>query len=253
MASIALGARNIRRVCYVRPQEARLFEAEDVLNGLIRGALSGRRKSWTHTRHAIGAGSIVNAQTLLAAAGVAWGLYETWQQQQQGTSAPTGRPAQPGTGASATFSNAAAPPPLPSGGASGAAPESSGLPHSVLQLMRVMVSAARADSEIGPAERERILAEAREVGAQALVQSELDAPRPLGELVEGVSDPELKLQLYTLAFVIVRADETVTGSERIYLAQLANRLGLDPATVARLESEAAARIDAAAPGHETLR
>jgi uncharacterized membrane protein YebE (DUF533 family) len=106
-----------------------------------------------------------------------------------------------------------------------------------------MISAARADGELGPAERERILAEAREVGAEALVQKELEAPRPLGELVAGVTDPELKEQLYTLAFVIVRADESVTGGERIYLAQLANRLGLDATSVSRLEGVAAARID----------
>jgi uncharacterized membrane protein YebE (DUF533 family) len=107
-----------------------------------------------------------------------------------------------------------------------------------------MISAARADGELGPAERERIHAEAREVGAAALVQKELEAPRPLGELVAGVTDPELKEQLYTLAFVIVRADESVTGGERIYLAQLANQLGLDAAAVSRLESAAVARIDA---------
>jgi uncharacterized membrane protein YebE (DUF533 family) len=116
--------------------------------------------------------------------------------------------------------------------------------------MRLMVSAARADGELGPAERERILAEAREVGAEAVVLRELDSPRPLGEVVAGVTDPQLKEQLYTLAFTIVRADETGTGGERIYLAQLANRLGLAAAAVARLEAEAAARIDAAgaAPG-----
>jgi uncharacterized membrane protein YebE (DUF533 family) len=63
--------------------------------------------------------------------------------------------------------------------------------------------------------------------------------------VAGVSDPAFKQQLYTLAFTIVRADETVTGAERIYLAQLANRLALEPALVSRLETEAGARIDAA--------
>jgi uncharacterized membrane protein YebE (DUF533 family) len=111
-----------------------------------------------------------------------------------------------------------------------------------------MISAARADGELGPAEREKILAEAREVGAEELVRSEIEKPRPLGELVAGVTDPDLKRQLYTLAFVIVRADETVTGAERIYLAQLANRLGLDAAAVAAIEGEAAARIDAAPAG-----
>jgi uncharacterized membrane protein YebE (DUF533 family) len=114
-----------------------------------------------------------------------------------------------------------------------------------------MISAARADGELGEPERERILREAREVGAEELVRRELDSPRPLGELVAGASDPELKQQLYTLAFVIVRADESVTGGERIYLAQLANRLGLDAAAVARLEAEAASRIDSTPPGTGT--
>jgi uncharacterized membrane protein YebE (DUF533 family) len=53
--------------------------------------------------------------------------------------------------------------------------------------------------------------------------------------------------LYVLAFTIVRADETVSGAERIYLAQLAHALGLDPATAAALEQQTAAAIDGAAP------
>jgi uncharacterized membrane protein YebE (DUF533 family) len=118
--------------------------------------------------------------------------------------------------------------------------------------MRLMISAARADGELGPAERERILAEAREVGAEGLVLRELESPQPLGEVVAGVTDPQFKEQLYTLAFTIVRADETVTGGERIYLAQLANRLGLDAAAVARLEAEAAARIDAVGATREPI-
>jgi uncharacterized membrane protein YebE (DUF533 family) len=70
--------------------------------------------------------------------------------------------------------------------------------------------------------------------------------------VAGVTDPQLKEQLYTLAFTIVRADESVTGGERIYLAQLANRLGFDAAAVSRLEAEAAARIDAAGATREPI-
>jgi len=212
-----------------------VLDAEDIIDGIVRGALSGRRKSWSRTGRAVRSSGLVNARTLLAAAGVAWGLFETWQGQQQ----------------TAGASGGAVPPPTPSAPAPGPAPadpaaNESGVPGPVARLLRIMISAARADGELGPAERERILKEAREVGAEALVRQELEAPRPLGELVEGVSDPQLKEQLYTLAFVIVRADESVTGGERIYLAQLANRLGLDPASVTRLEGEAAARIDAAA-------
>jgi uncharacterized membrane protein YebE (DUF533 family) len=83
------------------------------------------------------------------------------------------------------------------------------------------------------------------VGAEAAVDHEIQAPRPLAEIVAGVADPNLKEQLYVLAFAVVRADEGVSGAERIFLAQLAHALGLDPAATARIEMEAAARIDAA--------
>jgi uncharacterized membrane protein YebE (DUF533 family) len=213
-----------------------VLDPENIVGGLLRGALSGRKKSWKRTGRAVRGSGLVNAKTLLAAAGVAWGLYETWQAQQA-------RPA-PATGGPATApplpGGLAAPPPLP-----GAPPDAvEALPAPVMQLLRLMVSAARADGELGPAERERILGEAREVGAEEVVMRELDHPRPLGEVVKGVSDPQFKEQLYTLAYTIVRADETVTGGERIYLAQLASRLGLAPDQVARLEGEAASRIDA---------
>ncbi len=241
-----------------------MLEAEDILNGIVRGALGGRRKSWNRAGRAVQGSGLINAKTLIAAAGVAWGLYETWQGQQSaggGAGSGSGAPAAAAaTSAGASSSGAPAralpadiPPPLPSAaaGAPGPpvpAPEEDGVPAPIARLLRLMISAARADGELGPAERERILGDAREVGAEALVRKELDAPRPLGELVAGVADPELKEQLYTLAFVIVRADESVTGGERIYLAQLASRLGLDAAAVARLEGTAVARIDGAAPG-----
>ena len=141
------------------------------------------------------------------------------------------------------------PPPLPGGqpAAPGAETADDGsLPPSLLQLVRLMISAARADGEIGPAERERILWEAREVGAAEEVERELLAPRPVAEIVAGARDPAFKEQLYALAFTIVRADEAVSGGERIYLAQLAHCLALDGTAVARLEAETAARIEAAA-------
>ena len=53
----------------------------------------------------------------------------------------------------------------------------------------------------------------------------------------------MKSELYVLAFTIVRADESVSGAERIYLAQLAHQLGLDPAAVQALENETSTKID----------
>jgi uncharacterized membrane protein YebE (DUF533 family) len=222
-----------------------VLDAEVIVNGLLRGALSGRKKSWRKTGRAVRGSGLINSRTLLAAAGVAWGLYETWQGQQARTAVrPSGYPSSP-----AEPGPLAAPPPLP-GAVAPRPSEESGFPAPVLQLIRLMVSAARADGELGPREREHILAEAREVGAEALVLREIEAPRPLGEIVAGVTDPHFKEQLYTLAFTIVRADDAVTGAERIYLAQLANRLSLDAAAVSRVEAETAARIDAAGGANE---
>lgn len=215
------------------------MEAEDVLSGLLRGALGGRRKRSRGARRAIGRrGSLINAGTLLAAAGVAWGAYEAWQGQRAGSTGPAASgtvPPVPGRAGGDTL------PPLPDSDSPSPAASAP-----VLRLVRLMVSAARADGQLGPEERDHILAEARRAGAEDVVRQELEAPRPLAEIVGGVTDPALKEQLYTLAFSVVRADETITGGERVYLAGLANQLGIDPPAVARLESAAAAAIDAAA-------
>ncbi|MDP2389885.1 MAG: DUF533 domain-containing protein, partial [Acidobacteriota bacterium] len=119
------------------------------------------------------------------------------------------------------------------------------LPSPVLQLIRLAVSASRADGELTAVEREAVLARATAAGLDAIIEPELaQTSRPLSEIVQGVTDPAARKEFYTLAFTIVRADEVVTGAERIYLAQLAHRLGLDPAAVAAIEAETTAKIDA---------
>jgi uncharacterized membrane protein YebE (DUF533 family) len=119
------------------------------------------------------------------------------------------------------------------------------LPNPVLQMIRLAVSASRADGELTAQEREQILARATAAGLAAIIEPELaQTSRPLAEIVRGVTDPAARREFYTLAFTIVRADETVTGAERIYLAQLAHQLGLDPAAAAAIETETTAKIDA---------
>jgi len=202
---------------------------ERLVGSLIMGALGVRRKRSRRTLRYLtrGGGSLLTPSVLLGAAGLAWGAYE----------AATG-----GTAAGAVPplpAGSAPPPPLPS-----AAPMAGGqgLPPDVLRLVRLTVSAARADGTLSPEEREQILRHAREVGAEAAVEAELAAPVPLATIVAGADDPRLKSALYQLGFSLVRADEQVTGAERIYLAQLAHALGLDPATTARLEADAAEKI-----------
>jgi uncharacterized membrane protein YebE (DUF533 family) len=225
-----------------RAREDDTVDGEDIIDGLLRGAFGGRRKRSRRARRALGRrGSLLNATTLLAAAGVAWGVYETWQGQ-GAASRGSDRPAAPPRGTPPPPAAASAePPPLPTAG-------HPYLPEPVLRVVRLMISAARADGDLGPEERTAILAEARKVGAEDAVAWELESPRPLPEIVAGVTERKLREQLYTLAFGIVRADETVTGGERIYLAQLAHQLELGSETASRLESEAASRIDAEADG-----
>ena len=79
-------------------------------------------------------------------------------------------------------------------------------------------------------------------GVRDVVERELNHPQPLAAIVAGVADQAERATLYVLAFTVLRADEQVTGAERIYLAQLAHLLALDPAAAQKLEKDAAARI-----------
>ena len=195
---------------------------EDLIGAVLRGAVGGRGKRSRGASRFLtgGRGSLINAGTLLTAAGLAWGVYEAATRKDEAAAPPAGAP----------------PPPLPV----------AGVPPDVLRLVRLAIAAARADGRLTDEERASILAQARSVGAEAIVEREIQSPRPLAEIVAGVSDSNTREQLYVLAFTVVRADEGVSGAERIFLAQLAHGLGLDPATTARLETEAARGIDAAA-------
>ncbi|MDP2320193.1 MAG: DUF533 domain-containing protein [Acidobacteriota bacterium] len=208
---------------------------------VLRGAMgrSGRKRARRATKYITGNGGFLTASTVLAAAGVAWGIYDSVKGQNvpQVPNAP-GVPHVP-MGATVPGAMGAAVPPIP------VLPTE--LPSPVLQLIRLAVSASRADGELTAVEREEILARAKAAGLAAIVEPELaQTSRPLSEIVQGVTDPAARKEFYTLAFTIVRADEVVTGAERIYLAQLAHRLGLDPSAVAAIEAETTAKIDAQA-------
>ena len=107
-----------------------------------------------------------------------------------------------------------------------------------LRLVRLAISAAQADGGMGETER-AIQRVATEQGMADVVAAELTRPTPAGGIVAGVTDAG-QGPLYGLAFTLVRADEQVNGAERIYLAQLANLLGLDPAAASKIEAAAGA-------------
>jgi uncharacterized membrane protein YebE (DUF533 family) len=210
----------------------------DVLSIVLRGTLgrSGRKRARRATRFLTGNRGFLSASTLIAAAGVAWGIYDTMKGQNQGSAVP-GVPQVPGVPGSSvpTGSTGSMVPPIP------AAVEAALDP--VARVIRLAVSAAKADGTLADSERAMIMDRAREAGLESVVEAELAQARPLAEIVRGVTDPAMKRELYVLAFTIVRADENVSGAERIYLAQLAHQLGLDAAAVATIENETAASID----------
>ena len=192
------------------------MDLQRLLGHVLNGALGSRKKKHGKTRGYFGSSGspLRNAGTLLALGGAAWALYETWQREQQRGPAPAVPPQ---------------PPPAEV--------------EPVLRYLRLAIAAARADGEISGREREHLLSEARQAGLEAVAQRELDAPRPLREVVAGVSDPTLRRDLYKLAFAIVRADEGVSATERLWLGQLTLLLDLEPADAARLEEEVAGGID----------
>ena len=237
------------------------LDIEGLVGGVLRGVLGSRgKRSHGTLRYLTGGGqsSFLNASTLLAVAGVAWGLWETAQQQSAVSAAPASRPF-------------ATPPPLPQGGLlvpppvpPDMAPVATVIPPplpqspvpvtaasvqpDVLRVLRLTLAAARADGTLEPRERDAILARAKEIGAEPLIAAEVDRPKDLAEIAGDVEDQQMRQDLYTLAYAIVRADEQVSDRERTWLSDLAGHLRLDAGTVAGLEQQAASRIAAAAQG-----
>jgi uncharacterized membrane protein YebE (DUF533 family) len=201
----------------------------------VRGALGkgGRKRARRAQTFLGGQGGFLTASTVMAAVGMAWGLYDHLKAQQQpATAGATPPPA--GIVFPPVASASAGPPPLV-------------VPPEVARLVRLAASAANADGTLNDAERQAIAREASRAGVEMPADDLLSARRPLTEIVSGAASETERRDLYVLAFTIVRADEDVSGAERIYLAQLAHALGLDAATAAAIERDTAAAIDAAGP------
>ena len=220
-----------------------------LINGVLSSVMGagGRKQSRRALRYLTrGQGSFwTNPTTLLTAAGLAWGVYDTLADKanpnsQWGGGAGPGTPGPP-PGAPASATPATPLPPLPNIG--GAAPTPT-VEDETRRLVRLAVSAANADGVMNERERAAVLQQAQAAGVGDIVEHELQQRSTLADIVAGVTDPAQRATLYVLAITILRADEQLTGAERIYLAQLAHLLGLDPATVQRLEKDTGERIDA---------
>lgn len=205
--------------------------------GITRAALGGGKKKAGKARGILSSSGLLTPASLLGAAGVAWGVWETLQAKGGGTGGVSPVPPPP-----ATFP----PPPAPALAvpARASAVAEAPFPTEALRLVRLALSAARADGVLSDGEREALLAVARAEGAEDAVAAEIARPTPLAEILRD-APPSSQEELYVLAFTVVRADEGVSGSERVYLAHLASRLALTPDRTAVLEARTAAAIEAA--------
>lgn len=243
------------------------MDIEQLLGSVIEGALTGRRKRGRGALRFLRGGSrsaaapFLNASTLLTLAGLAWGVFETFNNQQQtGAASPSSGagvppPPPPTAGSSQAAAPVVLPPPLPPVVSPAAtvplvpavtSPAASSVASGVERIIRLTVAAARADGTLTDIERSSIVAHATRAGAVDVVERELQSPTSLATLVAGVEPGAQRDDFYTLAFSIVRADEAVSDAERAWLQELASALALPSDRVAQLESSAATRITDAA-------
>ena len=208
-----------------------------LIDAVLGGVLGGGRKQSRNARRYLtgrGAGLWANPTVLMTAAGVAWGVFETLQQSGSLSGLTAGAsPAEGGAPAPANL------PPLPTVESQPPGP----VDAASLRLIRLAISAANADGALDDRERDAIVERARAVGAADVAERELREPKALREIVSDVTSPEEAATLYVLAFTVLRADEQLTATERVYLAQLGALLRLEPSTADALEKGAAARID----------
>ena len=110
--------------------------------------------------------------------------------------------------------------------------------NSAILLIRAMIAAANADGQIDKDERQRITQKLEEGGIdsddRAFVERELRAPQSLDTLIQQVHGHEEAAQIYAASLFAISVDKE---SERLYLKYLADRLGLDQATVRDLHEQ----------------
>jgi uncharacterized membrane protein YebE (DUF533 family) len=102
-------------------------------------------------------------------------------------------------------------------------------------MIRAMIAAAKADGEIDPQERQRILGRLEQAGAdaeaQAFVRDEMARPTDLQAIVSAVDSPHTAIEAYAASLFAIDVD---TPAETAHMQKLAQALRLDPALVREL-------------------
>ena len=104
-------------------------------------------------------------------------------------------------------------------------------------MIRAMITAAKADGEIDPQERQKILGRLEQAGAdaeaQAFVRDEMARPADLQAIVSAVDSPHTAIEAYAASLFAIDVD---TPAEVAYMRQLAQGLGLNPTLVRELHA-----------------
>lgn len=102
-------------------------------------------------------------------------------------------------------------------------------------VLRAMISAAKADGQVDEDEIQRIVGKIGDDGVtpeeKQFIVEELRQPLDLQALIDAVPNEAVAAQVYGASLLAINLD---TDAELAYLQQLAQGLGLDAATVARL-------------------
>ena len=104
-------------------------------------------------------------------------------------------------------------------------------------ILKAMINAAKADGQIDPSEIQRILGKLETAGADSeardFVIGEMNKPMDLDGIVAAAgTSPQLAAQVYAASLLAIEVD---TPTERQYLQQLAEGLGLSPEITSQLE------------------
>jgi len=106
-----------------------------------------------------------------------------------------------------------------------------------LLIVRAMIAAARADGAFDPTEQQTIAKALDEAGLdhaeRELVLGDLARPMDLAALAAGLDDPMVAAQAYAAC---VSAVGEASDPERMFLAELAKRTGLDSRATAAIEA-----------------
>ena len=213
-----------------------MFDPERLLGQMLGGSLGdafggqrGRRKR-SSVFSAGGFGG--KAQLGLGLLGVAMAAWEHYGQRGAAVTPASAAAMPPPPPASS-------PPPPPSAVKTRALPVLDEHQQQVVLLIRTMIAAANADGHIDAAERDTILARARDGGLNdetlAWLDAEIARPQTLGQVISN-GRRDLAAETYAAAALAITVD---TEAERNWLDALAHGLGLDPALRADLDARIA--------------